>query len=152
MIAVGNDRQFARLAELCGHPEWASDDRFATNSARVAHRAELAALVADCIRRRTAGEWFDALEAAGIPAGPINRVSEALAEVQAQHRQMVRLMSGGALGEVPVVGSPVRIDGERADSELPPPALGEHSREVLAELGLDGEAIDALAAKGVVGL
>ena len=68
------------------------------------------------------------LEAAGIPAGPINAISQALADIQAQHRQMVRTMAG-----LSVMGSPVRIDGDRADPDLPPPALGEHTNDVLAE-------------------
>ncbi|HUE79064.1 MAG TPA: CaiB/BaiF CoA-transferase family protein [Sphingomicrobium sp.] len=146
IIAIGNDRQFARLAQMCGHPEWAGDERFATNGARVANRGEIVRLVADCIRSRTAAEWFEKLDAAGIPAGPINRVGQALADVQAQHRAMVR-----TLGGMPLVGSPVRIDGERADSERPPPALGEHTEEVLRELGLTGDAIDRLKLSKAVG-
>ena len=145
IIAVGNDRQFARLAEMCGHPEWASDERFSTNGARVAHRGEIVRLVGECIRHKTAAEWFDKLDAAGIPAGPINRVGQALADVQAQHRAMVRTIGG-----VPLVGSPVRIDGERCDSELPPPALGEHTDEVLRELGASCDEVDRLRAGGVV--
>ena len=145
IIAVGNDRQFARLAELCGHPEWASDERFATNAARVANRAEMVRLVGDCIRRNSAAEWFEKLDAAGIPAGPINTISEALADVQAQHRQMVRTMAGMQL-----MGSPVRLDGERADSDLPPPGLGQHTEEVLAALAIDRPEVERLRAEGVV--
>ena len=150
VIAIGNDRQFARLAELCGHPEWAGDERFASNSARVANRSEIVALIGECIAKRPASDWFEKLEAAGIPAGPINRVSEALADVQAQHRQIVRVMSGGALGDVPTVGSPVRIDAGRCDSDLPPPALGEHTGAILAELGLEPAEIERLRSEGVV--
>jgi formyl-CoA transferase len=146
IIAIGNDRQFARLSDLCGHPEWASDERFATNGARVANRAEMVALVGTAIRTRPAAEWFERLEQAGIPAGPINAVSQALADVQAQPRQMVRTIAGA-----PLVGSPVRIDGERADSDLPPPALGEHGDEILATLGLEPDAIARLKAQGIVG-
>ncbi|HEU5285637.1 MAG TPA: CaiB/BaiF CoA-transferase family protein [Sphingomicrobium sp.] len=146
VIAIGNDRQFARLAELCCHPEWASDERFATNGARVANRDEIVRLIAQCIARKPAAEWFDKLESAGIPAGPINRVGQALADVQAQHRAMVR-----TIGEMPLVGSPVRIDGARADSDLPPPALGEHTGAVLGELGVSGEEFERLKADGVVG-
>ena len=146
IIAIGNDRQFARLAELCGHAEWANDERFATNGARVAHRAEMIALIGEAIRQRSAIEWFDRLEAAGIPAGPINSISQALADVQAQHRAMVRTIAG-----MPLVGSPVRLDGERADADLPPPALGEHGEEVLASLGLEPDAIARLKARGIVG-
>ena len=145
IIAVGNDRQFARLAQMCGHPEWAGDERFATNGARVANRDTIVRLVAECIARRPAAEWFEKLDAAGIPGGPINRVGQALADVQAQHRAMVR-----TLGGVPLVGSPVRIDGERCDSDRPPPALGEHTGEVLREVGVDEGELERLKADGVV--
>jgi formyl-CoA transferase len=146
IVAVGNDRQFARLAEICGHPEWTSDDRFATNAARVSNRAEMVRLISECIRQKPADEWFEKLEAAGIPAGPINTISQALADIQAQHRQMVRTMAG-----LPVMGSPVRIDGDRADSELPPPALGEHTNDVLAEYLQDASEIERLRSAGVIG-
>ena len=146
IVAVGNDRQFARLAELCGHPEWASDDRFATNASRVANREEMVRLISECIRQKPADEWFEMLEAAGIPAGPINTISQVLADVQAQHRQMVRTMAG-----LPVMGSPVRIDGDRADCDLPPPALGEHTNDVLAEYLPDASEIERLRSAGVIG-
>src|SRR5688572_29022688 len=146
IIAIGNDRQFARLAELCGQSEWASDERFATNGARVANRGEIVRLVAECTAQKPAAEWLEKLDSAGIPAGPINRVSQALADVQAQHRAMVR-----TLGGVPLVGSPVRIDGERADSELPPPGLGEHTEAVLGEIGVSGDDLERLRVGGVIG-
>jgi formyl-CoA transferase len=146
IIAVGNERQFARLAEMCGHPEWTRDERFASNAQRVAHREEIVALIAEAIARRPAADWLEQLERAGIPAGPINRISQALSDVQAQHRQMVRTIAG-----MPLVGSPVRLDGARADSDLPPPALGEHTGEVLAQIGLDDRTAEALGAAGVIG-
>jgi formyl-CoA transferase len=146
IIAVGNDRQFARLAEICGHPEWLADDRFASNGARVANRGEIVRLVSEAIAQKTAAEWLDQLEAAGIPAGPINRVTQALGDVQAQHRQMVRNIAG-----VTLVGSPVRLDGERADSDLPPPALGEHTQSVLASIGVSPAEAARLRSEGVTG-
>jgi len=146
IIAVGNERQFARLAAICGHPEWTADARFASNGARVANRDALVGMVAGAIAQRPAAEWLEQLEAAGIPAGPINGISQALSDVQAQHRQMVRTIAGA-----PLVGSPVRLDGARADSDLPPPALGEHTAEVLGTLGLDSGALEALRAAGVIG-
>ena len=146
IIAVGNDRQFARLADMCGHPEWADDERFATNPARVANRQQVEALVQEAIATRTAADWLDALERAHIPAGPINRVTQALEDVQAQHRAMVRTIGGAAL-----VGSPVRIDGDRADAALPPPRLGEHTNAVLSELGLPAHDQRRLRDTGVVG-
>jgi formyl-CoA transferase len=145
IIAVGNDRQFTRLAQLCGHPEWASDERFATNGARVANRGDIVALVAAEIRKQPAADWLERLEAAGIPAGPINRITQAFADVQAQHRAMVRTISG-----TPLVASPVRMDGEQAVAELPPPGLGEHSEEILDALGIGKEEFERLRAQGVV--
>lgn len=145
IIAIGNDGQFARLAQICGHPEWANDERFVSNGARVAHRAEIVRLVAECIRTKRASAWLEQLEAAGIPAGPINTISQALHDVQTQHRGMVRMMAG-----IPLVGSPVRLDAQRADSDLPPPALGEHTDEVLRSLNLEPAAIDRLKTDGVI--
>ena len=146
IIAVGNDRQFTRLAEICGHPEWATDERFASNSARVANRSEIVGLVSDAIGEKPAAEWLEQLEAAGIPAGPINTLTQALSDVQAQHRKMVRTIAG-----VPLVGSPVRLDSQRADSDLPPPALGQHTQEVLRAAGVDAGELERLRSAGVVG-
>ena len=146
IIAVGNERQFARLAEIFGHPEWTSDDRFASNAARVAHREEMVRLVSEAIARKPAAEWLEQLEDAGIPAGPINRIGQALGDVQAQHRQMV-----GTIAGIPQVGSPVRFDGVRANSDLPPPRLGEHTEQLLAAIGLDRSAIERLGDSKVIG-
>lgn len=146
IIAVGNDRQFTRLAEICGQAGWASDPRFATNEMRVANRAEIVDLIAAVIVTRRASEWLEQLEAAGIPAGSINRLSQALADVQIQHRQMVRAIAG-----IPMVGSPVRLDGDRADADLPPPALGHHTAEVIAALGLGSGETERLKAAKIIG-
>ena len=146
IIAVGNDRQFGRLADICGHSEWAKDERFATNGARVANRDAIVSLVADTIRQKPAADWLEQLEKAGIPAGPINRLSQAFADVQAQHRAMIRNIAG-----MPLVGSPIRLDGARADADLPPPALGEHTNELLQTLGMAPPEIERLRSSGVVG-
>jgi formyl-CoA transferase len=145
IIAVGNDRQFGRLARICGHPEWTSDERFASNALRVANRDEMVRLVSAAIRTKAAADWLEQLEAAGIPAGPINRITQALGDIQAQHRGMVRTIAGTRL-----VGSPVRMEGERADSELPPPALGEHTDEIVERL-IDSAELERLRNAGVIG-
>jgi formyl-CoA transferase len=146
IIAVGNDRQFARLAEICDHPEWICDPRFASNEARVANRSEMVRLVGETIAEKPAAEWLEQLESAGIPAGPINTISQALSDVQAQHRRMVRTIAG-----VPLVGGPVLLDGARADCDLPPPRLGQHTAEILEKLGLEPHEAERFKSEGIVG-
>ena len=149
IIAVGNDRQFARLAAIVGHPEWVEDPVYATNAARVSAREKLVPMIAEIIAAKPAAEWLEQLEAAGIPAGPINTISQALADPQAVHRGAQVSAGGGALGEVPMVGSPIRIDGKRADAPLPPPGLGEHG-DLLSEW-VDEAELKRLRAAGIVG-
>jgi formyl-CoA transferase len=149
IIAVGNDRQFAKLAAIAGRPEWASDQNYSTNAARVAARDTLVPMIARIIASKSAAEWLEQLEAAGIPAGPINTISQALADPQAVYRGSRLSLGGGALGEVPMVGSPIRLDGERADAQLPPPALGEHG-DLLSEW-LSPDELQRLRETGIVG-
>ena len=148
IIAVGNDRQFARLAAIVGHPEWAEDPALATNSARVAARERLVPMIAEIIATKPAADWLEQLEQAGIPAGPINTISQALADPQALYRGAKLTAGGGALGEVPMVGCPIRIDGERSDAPLPPPALGEHGD--LLRQWIDDDELQRLKAAGIV--
>ena len=129
IIAVGNDRQFAALASLLGHPSWSADPRFATNAARIANRSDLISAIQAITRTRPAASWFEACLAGGIPAGPINSIALALADPQATHRAMIREMKGYRL-----LGGPLRIDGRRLDTNRAPPRLGEHTREILSEL------------------
>ncbi|ABM01503.1 CaiB/BaiF CoA-transferase family protein [Shewanella amazonensis] len=133
ILAVGNDGQFARFCELAGLHELPHDSRFATNAGRVRHRETLLPLIKAAMLTKSKGEWLALLNDAGVPAGPINTVSEALDEPQAQHRQMQieRDFNGERL---PFVGSPVKMDGEALNSPLPPPRLGEHQQELLAWL------------------
>jgi formyl-CoA transferase len=149
IIAVGNDRQFAKLCHILDRPQWALDPAYATNAARVASRATLVPLIAAIIATRSAADWLSELEQGGIPAGPINSVLQALADPQAVHRGAQVKAGGGALGEVAMVGSPIRLDGERIDAPLPPPALGEH-RDLLGKW-VDDEELARLRSAGIVG-
>ncbi|MBT1445395.1 CoA transferase [Shewanella sp. JM162201] len=130
ILAVGNDGQFARFCELAGLDALIKDPRFASNSARVEHREQLLPLIKKALLGKGRDEWLALLHGAGVPAGPINSVEEALAEPQAQARQMQirRDFNGESL---PFVGSPLRIDGEALNSPLPPPLLGEHQQQML---------------------
>ncbi len=144
IIAVGNDGQFRKLAAILGHPEWSDDPAFASNAQRVANRLTLVPRIEAIIATRPAAEWLVALEQAGIPAGPINGVTQALSDPQSVHRGM-RLDVDGT----PMIGSPIRIDGQRQDAALPPPALGRHG-DLLSEW-IDDQALANLRAKGIVG-
>ena len=144
IIAVGNDRQFAKLAAIVGHPEWARDERFATNAARVASRTTLVPMIGEIVAERSAADWLAKFEDAGIPAGPINTISQALADPQAVQRG-ARIDRDG----VPMVGCPIRIDGERSDAPLRPPALGEHG-DVL-DKWVGAEELTVLRKRGIVG-
>ena len=115
----------------------------------MAARDGLTPQIAAIIATRAAADWLGEFEAAGIPAGPINSVSQALADPQAVHRGAVFTTSGGAFGEVPMVGSPLRINGERCDASLSPPGLGEHSD--LLDEWLDPGELERLRAAGIVG-
>jgi formyl-CoA transferase len=149
IVAVGNDRQFARLAEILGREQWVVDGDYATNAVRVANRALLVPMIAEIIGARPAADWLAMLEEAGIPAGPINSVTQALGDPQAVHRGVRISSCGGKLGKVEMVGSPIRIDGERQDSDLPPPGLGEHG-DLLGKW-VSAEELARLRASGVVG-
>jgi formyl-CoA transferase len=149
IIAVGNDRQFGQFCHILDRPQWATDPAFATNAARVASRGTLVPMIAAIIAEKPAAAWLEQLEQRGIPAGPINTVLQALADPQAVHRGAQLSAGGGALGEVAMVGSPIRIDGEQSNAPLPPPALGEH-RDLLSEW-IDEEELARLRATGIVG-
>ena len=124
-IAVGNDRLFARLCETLGLQELATDERFATNSARVANADDLAVRLEAVLRTRPAADWVAALRAAAVPAGPINDVAEAFALAESLGMEPVRETGG-----YPLPAPPLRLDGERPAVRLPPPRLDEHGQEL----------------------
>ncbi len=150
VLTVGNDAQFARLAELLGHPEWAESPAFATNAARVAHRETLVPRIAEALLTRERDAWLGELEALGIPAGPINTLTEAFDDPQVRHRGLCRTLEGADGRRVPQMANPLRFDGESATSECPPPGLGQDSDAVLSELGLDAREIARLRRLGIV--
>ena len=132
IIAVGNDRQFARLAEMCGHPEWVSDERFATNGARVANRADMVALVATAFAGSRPLNGSSSWKRQGFRPARSTRITQALSDVQAQHRGDRADDRGHAAGRL---ARPAR---RRAGGFRPAAAgLGEHTDEVLASLGLE---------------
>jgi crotonobetainyl-CoA:carnitine CoA-transferase CaiB-like acyl-CoA transferase len=147
-LAVASDRQWPRLCEAVRLPGLATDPRFATNGARVTNRAVLRPLLAAAFLGRPTAAWLAALDGAGIPAGAINDVAAAFATPQAQARAMTVDVEHPVLGTVRQAGLAFELAATPASIRTAPPLLGEHAGEILATLGYDGDAIDALLAAG----
>ncbi len=151
ILAVGNDGQFARFAQVAGRPDLAADARYATNPARVAHRAELVAVIEALMAERDSRDWLDALEAVGVPCGPINDLAQVFADPHVQARGLRRDLPHPLAGTVPTVASPIRYSATPVEHTVAPPTLGQHTDAVLADaLGLCAADIAALRDKGVI--
>ena len=146
ILGIANDGFWRTFCDIAGDPALAGDIRFATNGDRVANRAVLIPLVTAILARRSRAEWLAELATRGIPCSPVHTLGELSAHPQTEASGMVLRD-----GSFQTVASPLRVDGERLALRLRPPALGEHSRAVLAELGYKIDKIDALIADGVVG-
>ena len=146
ILGIANDGFWRAFCDIAGDPALAGDIRFATNGDRVANRAVLIPLVTAILARRSRAEWLAELATRGIPSSPVHTLGELSAHPQTEASGMVLRD-----GSFQTVASPLRVDGERLALRLRPPALGEHSRAVLAELGYKIDKIDALIADGVVG-
>ena len=132
ILAVGNDGQFARFCTVAGRPEWAQDERFATNPQRVKHRAELIPLLRQTTVMRSTAEWVSALEQADVPCGPVNRLDQVFADPQVQARG-IQVDLPHPLGTVSTVASPVRLSATPVQYRMAPPLLGQHTEEVLRD-------------------
>jgi formyl-CoA transferase len=148
-IGAANDRTFARLAGVLGHPAWTADARFETATARVAHRDELARLIEEVTCTRTRAEWIAVFDEAGIPCGPILDYAEAFAYPQAVSREMSLTVRHPRLGEMRTIGTPLKLSATPLDPARRAPMLGEHTDEVLAAAGYSPDEIEQLRAAGV---
>ncbi|OWW20296.1 CaiB/BaiF CoA transferase family protein [Noviherbaspirillum denitrificans] len=150
IIAVGNNSQFARFCGIAGHPEWATDERFATNPQRVRHREVLIALIRGVTVSRTTDDWIAAMEAAGVPCGPINSLDKVFADPQVKARGMRIEMPHSLTDKVPLVANPIRMSASPVQYRNPPPTLGEHTEQVLESwLEMTPADIDGLREKNV---
>src|SRR5258706_3953224 len=150
ILACGNDNLFRKFCETAGCTELASDARFATNGKRVENRAELTRLLREVFAKRKTSEWVDLLEGAGVPNGPINNIAQVYAEPQVKARGVRVELTNASGVKVPLVASPMPFSETPVEYRLAPPALGQHTEEVLRGLGKsDAEIAQLRAAKAI---
>ena len=142
VVAVGNDRQFRKLCELLNIPDISLDKKFATNPMRIQHRQELISIISEEMKKKTSKEWLRSLNEIGVPAGPINDLSELFSEEQVIEREMVQEIDHPTSSSVHLVGSPLKLSRTPVKIKRHPPLIGEHTNEILQELGFEQEEID----------
>ncbi|MBX3686077.1 MAG: CoA transferase [Rhodocyclaceae bacterium] len=151
ILAIGNDGQFRRFCEIAGEPALAADPRYASNKARVANRASLIPALRRLTARRTTGEWVSALEAVGVPCGPINTLEDVFADPQVEARGLRVQMQHAGIGPVPQVACPMRLSATPVEYRRAPPTTGEDTDSVLSGLlGLDAATIADLRNRKVI--
>lgn len=153
LLAIGNDGQFARFCHAVGHAAWAQDPRFATNTARVQNRDALLKLMQPLMQTRSTADWIALFEDKAVPCGPINTIAQAFDDPQVRHRnirQTLPCTKGDGMAEIATVANPMRLSATPVQYRSAPPALGEHTHEVLQAMGLDAEAIARLQSRQVI--
>lgn len=151
MIAVGNDKQFKKLCEILQRPDWLSDEKFRTNSARVVNRDEMTKQLEQIFITKSADEWFQLLSEKGIPSGPVNNVEQAFKHPQVQAREMVEEVAHPTLGKIKLVRNPIRFSKTPITIRRHPPLLGEHTDSFLQEeLKLELKDIENLRSQGAI--
>ncbi len=153
VLAVGNDSQFRRFMEFAGLAELAGDERFKTNGGRIINRDALIAILIPAIKQRATGDWLDGLEALGVPAAPVNDISQVFEDEQVIHRAMKISVADDHAegGRVDLIGNPIKMSATPVSYRRPPPTLGQHTDEVLAELlGLTSSELEKLKKDGLI--
>ena len=136
-MAAGNDRLWHMVCEAIGRAGLATDPRFATTALRAQHQDAMKVLLEDIFAERTAAAWLELFQGLGVPSAPINRYSDALADPQTEAMGLVTPLNLPGGGQTRTVISPLALNGERPALRRPPPGLGEHTAEILAEIGMD---------------
>jgi len=149
-VGAANQANWLKLVEVLQAPELAADARFAGNDARMRNLASLSDALAVYFRAHSTAQWLERLAGAGVPAGPILDINAVHADPQTRAREMVLEVPHSRLGQVRTLGAPVKFSATPGAVTRGAPVLGEHTREVLGELGYDDGAIDALVASGAV--
>jgi formyl-CoA transferase/CoA:oxalate CoA-transferase len=149
-LAVGNDDQFGRFCGVAGLPELPRDERFATNPARVVNRDALVALLLPVLRTRPRARWIAALTEAGVPCGAVREVPEVMSDPQIGARRMIEAVQHATLGELKVLGVPIKLSETPGTVRTAPPTLGQHTIPVLRELEFSADTIEQFKRRGVI--
>src|SRR5947207_543077 len=149
-VAASGDGMWKRICQLFGHEELATDERFKTNELRAKNRAALNAVMNEALAKRTSGEWIEALNKIGVPTGPIYKMDEVFADPQVKHLQVAAEVSHPRLGKYKILSQAVKLSRTPATLKTATPDLGQHTDEILAEIGYDAAAIKRLRGEGVV--
>ncbi|MBM3780322.1 MAG: CoA transferase [Acidobacteria bacterium] len=152
VVAVGNDGIWRRFCPAIDRPTLADDPRFLTNRDRLTHYHELRPLLVEALQARTRAEWTTRFHAAGVPCGAVRDLHEVLSDPQIEARDMVASVDHPTVGPTRVMGSPLKLSATPPSVRTPPPLLGQHTRDVLTELGYDQQMIEQLSASGVIRL
>ena len=149
-IGGANQSNWERIVKVIGRPELADDARFRTNNDRMKNLAALTPLIAERLKSRTSADWIREFETAGVPVGPVNKIGDMLADPQVAARDMVVEVDHPRAGRVKALGHPIKFSGTPGEQRRPAPLLGEHTREVLAEIGYAAAEIEAFIREGAV--
>jgi len=149
-VGGANQANWERIAQVIGRPELVGDPRFTTNTCRMRNRAALTAAIGERLRERPSAAWISAFEAAGVPAGPVNQISDMVADPQVAAREMVVEVDHPRAGRTRALGHPIKFSETTGDRTRPAPLLGQHSREILSQLGYTAGELEALQRSGAV--
>ena len=152
VVAAFTPRMWQGVCRAIERPQWAEDERFADSGRRAANRATLIPLLAEVFLTRTVEDWVVRLSAQGVPCTSVNSIDKVVADPQVAAREMIAEVEHPTIGRLRMAGLPIKLSANPGSVNTPPPLLGEHSRQVLAGLGLSQERIDALVKSGVIGI
>jgi len=149
-IAASSSRMWERLCDAIGKPEWKARDEWRTQKGRSVDRVQINASIADVTRTRSAAYWIETLNAAGVPCGPIYSIDQVFSDPQVKMLNLVQAVQHPELGNIEIVGSPMNIDGVSKAIRTPTPGPGQHTAEILMEIGYTAEQIEGMRSRAVV--